>query len=114
MYVIIIKRFVRLDREEEFLRAYRNDRTSHSDFLGETLTKLSVDEGIPETMASLFSPDPECATYLNIARWKRWDSFVGLCDMTPGWYDEDIEVAPRERAIFEIVEEAKGGSDVTP
>ena len=105
MFLIIIRRYVRPDREDQFLDSYRADLTTHEDFLGETLTKLAADHSIPEAMATLFSPAPEYLTYVNVARWRNWSSFVGQCKMTPGWYDPEIEVAPRERVVLEIVED---------
>lgn len=105
MFVIIIRRYVRPDREQQFLKAYRDDLSTHEDFLGETLTRLSEDENIPEAMATLFQRGEGYLTYVNVAKWRRWDSFVGQCKMTPGWYDPEIEVAPRERVVLEIVEQ---------
>ena len=105
MFIIAIRRFVRPDREQEFLAAYRDDRTRHPDFCGETLTKLSGDEAIPPAMATLFTARPGCLTYVNIARWANWNSFVDQCEMSPNSFDTEIEVAPRERVVLEVVEE---------
>jgi hypothetical protein len=111
LFIIIIRRYVRPDREQEFLDTYRADLSRHVDFLGETLTRLSDDQEIPPAMATLFSSIPNCLTYVNIAKWKNWASFVGQCKMTPGWFDAEIEVAPRERVVLELIEEipASGG-----
>lgn len=110
MFIIMIRRFVRPDREREFLEAYRADLTNHPDFLGETLTKVSNDAAIPSPMSSLFSDAPPSLAYVNIARWKSWESFAGQCRMTPGWFDPEIEVAARERAVLEVVEDVLGGA----
>lgn len=105
MFIIIIRRYVRPDREEQFLEAYRADLSTHEDFLGETLTRLALDQDIPKAMATLFTAASEYLTYVNVARWRTWSSFVGQCKMTPGWYDPEIEVAPRERVVLEIIED---------
>lgn len=100
MFVIIIRRYVRHDRELQFLDAFRSDLSTHDDFLGETLTKLSDEEDIPPVMSTLFPSAPGYLTYVNVAKWRRWSSFVGQCKMTPGWFDPEIEVRPRERESY--------------
>ena len=105
MFIIMIRRYVRPDRENEFLAAYRADKSSHPDFRGETLTRLSDDDAIPSAMATLFTPVPDAVTYVNIARWANWQSFVGQCEMPPDSFNREIEMAPRQRAVLEIIEE---------
>ncbi|MDB5583748.1 MAG: hypothetical protein JWR80_8924 [Bradyrhizobium sp.] len=107
MFIIMIRRFVRPDREAEFLAAYDADKSTNPDFQGETLTRLSGDEAIPDVMATLFKPVPDCVTYVNIARWTNWRSFVGQCEMPPDSFNAEIEVAPRQRAVLEVVEEVE-------
>jgi hypothetical protein len=107
-FVIVIRRFARPDREPEFLEKYRANRSDNPDFLGETLTKLSNDASIPDAMRTLFTILPGSINYLNIAKWRTWQAFVGQCSMEPGYFDPDIENAPRERFVLEIIEETPG------
>ncbi len=105
MFVIAIRRFVRLDREAEFLKKYRAEKSTNPDFRGETLTKIVTDEMVPDSLRGLFQVRSDCHNYLNIARWEKWESFVGLCQMPPDSFDSDLEVAPRERIVLEVIEE---------
>lgn len=102
MFVVLIRRFVRLDREAEFLASYNAQVSHHPDFIKETLTKMFHDDDIPVTYLNLMQPVEGCINYLNIAYWKDWHSFVGQCVIKEGQYDAEIETQPRERIILEV------------
>ncbi len=103
MFVVLIRRFVRLDREAEFLASYRAQVSSHPDFIEEKLTKMFHDDAVPGTYLNLMQPVEGCLNYLNIAYWKDWKSFVGQCVTEAGQYDPEIETQPRERVILAAV-----------
>lgn len=108
MFVVFIRRFVRQDRETEFLQSYNEQVSDHSDFIKETLTKMFDDDAVPVTYLNLMQPVDGCLNYLNIAYWKDWKSFVGQCVIKEGQYDAEIETQPRERVILEVVDHDKG------
>lgn len=103
MFIIFIRRFVRPDREAEFLASYKAQVSDHPDFIEETLTKMFHDGTVPDTYLNLMQPVKGCLNYLNIAYWKDWRSFVGQCVIKEGQFDAEIETRPRERVILEAV-----------
>lgn len=108
MFVVFIRRFVRLDREAEFLASYKAQVSNHPDFIEEKLTKMFHDDAVPVTYLNLLQPVDGCLNYLNIAYWKDWRSFVGQCVIKEGQYDAEIETRPRERVILEAVDHHTG------
>ncbi len=104
MIIVMIRRFVRPDREGQFLTDYRASQPNNPAFLGETLTRLSEDTGLPPGLRSLELSAPSCVTYLNIARWESWSDFLSAFPKSAegGGFDPDVETAPRERAVFEV------------
>lgn len=114
MDIILIRRYVREDREKEFLEDYHAHRSDHADFIDETLTKFSSDVDLPDQLKSLFAPAPDCLNYLNIAFWRDWRSFGGQCIMKEPGYDPDIETQRRERMVFECVKPLAGSLGAGP
>lgn len=104
MFVVLIRRFVRLDREAEFLASYKAQVSDHPDFIEETLTKMFHDDAVPVTYLNLMQPVDGCLNYLNVAYWREWRSFVGQCVIKEGQYDAEIETRARERVILEAVD----------
>src|ERR1043165_299031 len=105
--VILIRRFVRADREDKFLEAYRAQKpTSNPAFRGETLTKANAFEGLPPELQGLQLSGSGCVTYLNIARWDSWKEFAKefAKQLSGAGYDPEIETAPRERAVLGVVD----------
>lgn len=104
MVIVLIRRFVRPDREDKFLATYRAQTPlNNSDFLGETLTKVLDDISLPAPLRSFAVGHPSCVTYINVAKWKSWESFAQhFADQIskPGGFDPEIEIAPRERAVL--------------
>jgi hypothetical protein len=105
MYIVLIRRFVRLDREPEFLGSFRDQKPNKNPaFLGETLTKVSDDASLPPRLRSLALNGASCVTYLNIARWDSREAFeqqflaAGSSD-----FDPEIETSPRQRMLLDVV-----------
>jgi hypothetical protein len=105
MRIVIIRRFVRPDREREFLDDYYSKISKHGAFKGETLTRVATDDDLPAGLTNLFAPVEGCITYLNIARWEEWQPFVGHCGVTENDMDPDFEVKPRQRIVLDIIDE---------
>lgn len=108
MYMIVIRRFVRPDREAEFLSKYEAEKSKHPDFRGETLSKIVDAESVPACLKGLLEIEADCINFLNIARWESWESFNGQCEMSGGYYDKELETRPRERLILEVIREVPG------
>jgi hypothetical protein len=106
MYIVLIRRFVRLDREPEFLARFRDQKPPNDNaaFLGETLTKVSDDASLPPRLRSFALNGASCATYLNIARWDSREAFeqhflgAGSSD-----FDPELETSPRQRMLLDVV-----------
>jgi hypothetical protein len=110
LFIIMIRRFVRSDREEQFLDRYRSQISTDPAFHGETLTRLSAGDGLPAGLTGMLEPRPDCINYLNIARWTDWRPFMGQCDLSENDFDSEIEVAPRERLVVEVIDEVPSGA----
>jgi hypothetical protein len=103
MFIVLIRRFVRLDREDRFLARFREQEPSKNpSFKCETLTKVSDDADLPPRLRSLALNGPACATYLNIARWDSREAFLQEFQSD---FDPELETAPRQRMLLEIVQD---------
>jgi hypothetical protein len=77
MVIIIIRRFIRADREQEFLAKYQSQSPTQNRALKEeTLTKVSEESKLPARLRSFTVNGPACMTYLNIAKWESWEDFA--------------------------------------
>lgn len=107
MVIVLIRRFVRSDREKEFLEKYCAQRPSRNpDFKGEVLTRMSSDAAVPPTLKSLPLGGPGCVTYLNVAQWASWEAFAGAFDLDDV-FDPEIETAPRQRTVLDVLLDAR-------
>jgi len=105
MVIILIRRFVKPNRETEFLAAYSAQKpVSNIAFKGETLTKINSEEDLPPGLSSLHLNAPECITYLNVAQWASWDAFAEQFDVTSSTvFDPTFETQPRQRVTLNVV-----------
>ncbi len=104
MVIILIRRFVRPDREAEFLAKYHDQKPlDNPAFKGETLTKVVQD--VPEGLRSFTLCKSKCITYLNVAKWETWEAFASQFEdqIAGGSFDPEIETAPRERGVLQAV-----------
>jgi hypothetical protein len=108
MVIMLIRRFIRPDREDEFLAAYMT-QSPNSDpaFQGETLTKVSDDEGVPADLRGLSLGYPNGIAYLNIASWKSWAAFRDHFAKAGTGFDPEIETAPAQVAVLDVVEPSR-------
>lgn len=103
MVIVLIRRFVRTDREKEFRDTYLAQQpTQNPAFMGETLTRVSDDAAVPAGLRSLFLGEPGCVTYLNVAKWASWQAFADAFDAGVA-FDPEIETAPRQRTVLDVV-----------
>jgi hypothetical protein len=105
--VILIRRYARPDREAEFLHVFAAQAPAgNTDFLGETLTRITECAELPTDVPRLLAPEPSAANYLNVARWRSWDAFArhfAVQLAAPGGFDPAIEVRRAEIAILDAV-----------
>jgi hypothetical protein len=105
MIIILVRRFVRTDREKRFLASYRDQAPIEDPaFFGETLTKLNDSIDLPAEMKSLPLGTAGCVTYLNIAKWESWEAFEKHFADMPSGFDREIETAPAQQAVMCIIE----------
>jgi heme-degrading monooxygenase HmoA len=102
MMIILIRRCVKRDKEQEFLASYNREKPNHPGFIDETLTKLSDSTDLPRSMRSLKIGCEGCVTYLNIARWRSAEEFRDHFKPQTT-HDPQTECSDRLRAVFEIV-----------
>ena len=111
MVIILIRRFVRADRVEHFLDTYRRQTPINNPaFGGETLTRASADTRLPPGLRGFSLSAPGSVTILNIAKWDSWEAFAEefaaqLQEETEHGFDAEIETAPRQRIVLEVIED---------
>ncbi len=65
MVIILIRRFVKPDREQEFLASYNAQKPlGNPAFKGETLTKVNSEGDLPPGLTSFDLKVPECVSSL--------------------------------------------------
>lgn len=116
MVIIIIRRFVRPDRVEAFIEAYQKQAPiDNPAFKGETLARATERSGLPASLRKLVADDTGGVTVINIARWDSWTAFAEqfaneLAREAEGAFDDDIETAPSQRLLLDVLEANPGGS----
>ena len=101
MVIVLVRRCVRPDKEEEFLARYQTEKPQNPDFIGETLTKVEDSSTLPDALRSLPINGPNCVTYLNIASWKSAEAFRQHFDPAT-MHDPSIEVSDRLRVVLNV------------
>jgi hypothetical protein len=109
--IVLIRRFIRADREEEFLARYRSHAPTNPAFKGEHLTKVSDDAALPPRLRSFHLEEPSCVTYLYVSRWDSWQAFEKhFLEAHQSDFDPEIERRPRERIVLDVVRSASAGA----
>jgi hypothetical protein len=103
MVIVLIRRCVRRDREENFLASYKKEKPEHPDFIDETLTKVNESDELPQPMRTLPISGENCVTYLNVARWQSAASFY-QCFKPSTTHDPEIECFDRLRVVLEVAQ----------
>ena len=111
MAIILIRRFVRIDRIEQFFDTYRKQTPINNvAFRGETLTKASEDAQLPPGLRGFALREPGSVTVLNIAKWNSWEAFAEqfadeLKKEAEHGFDPEIETAHRQRIVLDVFED---------
>ncbi len=104
MVIILIRRFVRPDREEEFLAAYRDQApNANPAFRGETLTRVNDSSVIPADLKTLSLKASDGITYLNIAKWDTWKAFEKHFANAGIGFDPRIEIAAAQQLVLDVI-----------
>lgn len=104
MVIILIRRYARRDREAEFVEAYKKDDPTGKDgFLYESLTTIDRNDDIPPALKGGLEIKPDCVNYINVAVWESWEKFQKEFNPAADWFDDSIEVYPRERVVLNKV-----------
>lgn len=108
MIIVLIRRCVRRDKEQEFLASYRAQKpTENPDFLGEDLTRLDQAEDLPESMRSFsVGCGTDCVTYINVTRWRTAEAFRKHFKPETA-HDPAFETADRVRAVLNVINVAE-------
>lgn len=112
MVIVLIRRFIRADREAEFLARHRlHSPANNPAFKGGYLTKVCDDARLPPRLRSFRVEGPSCVTYLNVSRWDSWQAFEKhFLDAHQSDFDPEIETAARERIVLDVVAGAAPGA----
>lgn len=107
MYIILIRRTVRKDKVVEFLKSYKAQRPDHPDFIDERLTRVMADTDLPEPLRSFnITSGEEGITFVNVARWKSWESFN--THFKPATtHEKEIECSDRVRVVLEVIDSSE-------
>jgi hypothetical protein len=109
--IIIIRRFVRPDRIDSFIEAYKKQAPVRNPaFKGETLARASERNSLPESLRRLVADDTEGVTVINIAKWESWSAFEAqfaeeLTREKTGEFDPATETAPSQRILLDVLED---------
>lgn len=104
MVIVLIRRFIRADREADFLTKYQAQKPiDNPAFKGETLTKICEASGVPAGLRGIALNGPGCVTYINIAKWDSWEAFASHFPLADT-FDSEIETASRQRAVLDVIE----------
>ncbi len=115
MVIIVIRRFVRPDRIDGFIEAYKKQApVENPAFKGETLARASERSSLPESLRRLVADDSDGVTVINIAKWESWSAFAAefaeeLAREKTGAFDPAIETAPSQRILLDILEDNPQG-----
>jgi hypothetical protein len=111
MIVVLIRRFVRRDREKEFLARFQTEKPLNDNhFKGEILLRVNDDPTLPEALRSWKVGEPNCITYINVAKWDSWEAFAKHFRVYPAQnpssnYDRQIETAARQASVLAAVDD---------
>jgi hypothetical protein len=111
VFIIIIRRFIRADRVNAFIEAYQSQAPiDNPSFKGETLARASDRASLPESLGRLVADEGGGVTFVNIAKWESWAAFAtqfadALAREAVGSFDPDIETAPSQRVLLDVLEE---------
>jgi heme-degrading monooxygenase HmoA len=111
MIVVLIRRFVRRDREKEFLARFQTEKPLNDNhFKGEILLRVNDDPTLPEALRSWKVGEPNCITYINVAKWDSWEAFAKHFRVDPAQnpssnYDRQIETAARQASVLAAVDD---------
>lgn len=111
MVIILIRRFVRADRVNAFVEAYQKQApVDNPAFKGETLARATERSSLPASLRGLVADDTSGVTVINIAKWESWSAFASqfadeLAREEAGAFDAEIETAPSQRILLDVVED---------
>ena len=111
MIVVLIRRFVRRDREKEFLARFQTEKPLNDNhFKGEILLRVNDDPALPEALRSWKVGEPNCITYINVAKWDSWEAFAKHFRVDPAQnpssnYVRQIETAARQASVLAAVDD---------
>jgi hypothetical protein len=111
MIVVLIRRFIRRGKEKEFLARFQCEKPLNDlNFKGEILVRVNDDLSLPEALRSWKVAEPNCVTYVNIAKWESWRAFAAHFKVDRGEgpssnYDPEIETAARQVSILSVFDD---------
>ncbi len=111
MVIIIIRRFVRPDKIDGFIEAYKKQApVNNPAFKGETLARASERSRLPESLRRLVADDTDGITVINIAKWESWSAFEAqfaeeIAREKTGAFDPALETAPSQRMLLDVLED---------
>jgi hypothetical protein len=111
MIVVLIRRVVRTDRERDFLARFQTEKPINNEhFKGEILVRVNHDASLPRALRSWKVGEPNCITYVNIAKWESWEAFAKHFKIDPARdpasnYDPEIETAARQTSILSVLDD---------
>ena len=117
MVIIVIRRFVRPDRVEEFIEAYQKQAPIENPaFKGETLARATSRGDLPDSLRKLVADETGGVTVINIARWESWSAFASqfadeIAGEAVGAFNAEIETAPSQRLLLDVLESHLGSSE---
>lgn len=103
--VVLIRRFIRKEREEDFIAWHRAQaHPEQPGFAGKTLTRLDDASQLPPGLNGFhIGANPGCATYIMVERWRSVEEFRAFVPKASTSDQDEFEAAPRQRVILSVV-----------
>lgn len=103
--VVLIRRFIKKEREQDFVAWYKaQPLPQQPGFGGKTLTRLDDASHLPPGLNGFHvGANPGCATYIIVERWHSLEEFRAYVPRAGTSDQDEFEVAPRQRAILSVV-----------
>lgn len=103
--IVLIRRFIRKDREAAFVAWHKTQAPLQRDgFGGKTLTRLDDASHLPPGLNTFhIGANPGCVTYVMVERWASVEAFRAYVPNAGTGDQDEFEAAPRQRVILSVV-----------
>jgi|tagenome__1003787_1003787.scaffolds.fasta_scaffold20380533_1 hypothetical protein len=86
--------------KKKFLARFQSEKPLNDNhFKGEILLRLNEDPSLPEALRSWKVGEPNCITYINVAKWESWEAFARQFTLNRA-QDPSSNMIPKSRQLL--------------